>query len=71
MFLERWTGDQNLKVSMGHKTKQNTRTKQNEIFFGKDGNGLKVSLGQLADLKFVKTVATGGRVKKFQLSKFF
>ena len=62
MFLERWTGDQNLKVSMGHKTKQNTRTKQNKIFLG---NGLKVSLGQLADLKFVATVATGGRVKFF------
>ena len=65
LFLERWTGDQSLKVSMGHKTKQNTRTKQNKIFLGKDGNGLKVSLGQLADLKFVATVATDSSCVNF------
>ena len=43
LFLERLTGDRNLKVSMGHKTKQNIRTKQNKVFFGKDGNGLRTS----------------------------
>ena len=50
LFLERWTGDRNPKVSMGHKTKQNIRTKQNKVFFWerwKWAQNLKVSLGQL------------------------